>query len=54
MISSRTFLKGFSDVKDFILDAEGVTMDNDGNLYVVSEPNLFHAFHKNGEKPNSP
>lgn len=45
-VSFRTFLGGFSDLKKTAPQAEGVTMDRDGNLYMVSEPNLFYMFSK--------
>jgi len=45
-VSFRTFLGGFSDMKKSAPQAEGVTMDRDRNLYMVSEPNLFYAFSK--------
>lgn len=35
---------GFADLAGSIPQAEGVTLDERGNLYVVSEPNLFYAF----------
>ena len=43
-VSYKSLLEG---VKDFFspkTDPEGVTMDAQGNLYVVSEPNLFYSF----------
>ncbi|MEH6365970.1 MAG: SdiA-regulated domain-containing protein [Pseudomonas marincola] len=46
LVSSRTFLSGLSDVKESVPQAEGVTMDTLGNLYVISEPNLFYSFSK--------
>lgn len=45
-VSFRTFLGGFSDLKSTAPQAEGVTMDREGNLYMVSEPNLFYMFSK--------
>lgn len=46
LVSSRTFISGLSDVKQTVPQAEGVTMDADGNIYVISEPNLFYSFEK--------
>nr|BFE92363.1 hypothetical protein GCM10020185_28990 [Pseudomonas brassicacearum subsp. brassicacearum] len=42
-----TLLGGFNGLKDTIPRAEGVTVDEAGNLYMVSEPNLFYRFEKN-------
>lgn len=35
---------GFAGLRDHVPQAEGMTVDDRGNLYVVSEPNLFYAF----------
>jgi len=45
-VSFITLLGGFNGLKDTIPRAEGVTVDEAGNLYMVSEPNLFYRFEK--------
>lgn len=45
-VSFMTLLGGFNGLKDTAPRAEGVTMDEAGNLYMVSEPNLFYRFEK--------
>lgn len=45
-VSLRSLRGGIPDLKDDAPQAEGVTMDASGNLYVVSEPNLFYKFQK--------
>lgn len=46
LVSFRTFVGWLSDLEKSAPHPEGVTLDNDGNLYVVSEPNLFYALRK--------
>lgn len=45
-VSFMTLLGGFNGIKDTIPRAEGVALDEAGNLYMVSEPNLFYRFEK--------
>ena len=45
-VSFMTLLGGFNGLKRTIPRAEGVTMDERGTLYMVSEPNLFYRFEK--------
>jgi uncharacterized protein YjiK len=45
-VSFIALLRGFNGLKNTIPRAEGVTMDEAGNLYMVSEPNLFYRFEK--------
>lgn len=45
-VSFMTLLGGLNGLKKTVPRAEGVAFDEDGNLYIVSEPNLFYSFRK--------
>lgn len=49
-ISSLSLLAGQQGLKTTVPQAEGVAMDDDGNLYLISEPNLFYLFKKKAER----
>jgi uncharacterized protein YjiK len=45
-ISSLSLLAGMHGLKRSVPQAEGLAVDDQGHLYVVSEPNLFYRFKK--------
>ena len=45
-ISSLSLLRGQHGLSRSVPQAEGIAMDDQGKLYVVSEPNLFYRFEK--------
>ncbi|SDG54707.1 Uncharacterized protein YjiK [Pseudomonas benzenivorans] len=46
LISFRSLLGGFAGLQDSVPQGEGMTFDDRGNLYLVSEPNLFYRFQR--------
>ncbi|KAB0497646.1 SdiA-regulated domain-containing protein [Pseudomonas vancouverensis] len=49
-ISTLSLSKGRQGLSKTVPQAEGIAMDDDGALYLVSEPNLFYVF----KKPEQP
>lgn len=45
-VSFMTLLGGFNGLNNRVPRAEGVAMDDQGTLYIVSEPDLFYRFKK--------
>ncbi|MBM7062440.1 SdiA-regulated domain-containing protein [Pseudomonas sp. UL073] len=48
-ISSLSLLRGQHGLKRSVPQAEGIASDDDGNLYLISEPNLFYVFRKQAD-----
>ncbi|YCH21430.1 SdiA-regulated domain-containing protein [Pseudomonas sp. D1-3] len=44
LIGFRTLDSGFAGLRKAVPQGEGMTFDDEGNLYIVSEPNLFYRF----------
>ena len=49
-LASMSLRKGFQGLSQSVPQAEGIAMDDDGTMYLVSEPNLFYVF----KKPQQP
>ena len=49
--SFLALLPGLNGLTRRVPQAEGLALDNAGNLYVVSERNLFFAFQREGSAP---
>ncbi|PMX04091.1 DNA-binding protein [Pseudomonas sp. FW215-R2] len=45
-MSTMSLSSGRQGLKKTVPQAEGIAMDDDGTLYLVSEPNLFYVFRK--------
>jgi uncharacterized protein YjiK len=46
LVGYRSLVSGTANLHDSVPQGEGVTIDDDGNLFLVSEPNLFYAFRR--------
>lgn len=44
VVSFRSLAGGYAGLQKGIPQAEGVTIDDEGHLYLISEPNLFYRF----------
>lgn len=45
-VSYMDLVKGFNELEQSIPQAEGVTMDSEGRIYIVSEPNMIYRYTK--------
>lgn len=48
LVSFRSLWRGLAGLGSSVPQAEGMTLDDQGNLYLVSEPNLFYSFARPG------
>ena len=48
-ISTLSLLRGQHGLQRSVPQGEGVATDDDGNLYLISEPNLFYMFRKQAD-----
>ena len=48
-ISTLSLLRGQHGLRRSVPQAEGIATDDDGNLYLISELNLFYVFRKQGD-----
>lgn len=48
LLSEYSFSDGLLDFSDKVPQAEGITVDNEGTLYILSEPNLLFMIPKQG------
>lgn len=46
LVSFRSLWRGLAGLGSSVPQAEGMTLDDQGNLYLVSEPNLFYSFQR--------
>ncbi len=46
LVNFRSLIRGFAGLKNSVTQGEGMTLDADGDLYLVSEPNLFYRFER--------
>lgn len=46
LISFRSLFSGSAGLQQSVPQGEGLTLDDQGNLYLVSEPNLFYRFER--------
>jgi len=53
-LSTMSLNGGRQGLKKTVPQAEGIAMDDDGTLYLVSEPNLFYTFKKPAQNPQTP